>query len=82
MSRHSAHNLDKTRQRQMRLMNYWSNKAALDTAFAEGKKEGIIEGIVLGERQAKREIAKQLKIQGFTLELITQITGLSQADID
>ncbi|ALG69130.2 Rpn family recombination-promoting nuclease/putative transposase [Beggiatoa leptomitoformis] len=101
---------NQARQYQKSLMNYWSNKAVLDTAFAEGKEEGIIEGIVLGkeegiilgkeegiilgkeegiiegivlgERQAKREIAKQLKTQGLPLETIMQVTGLSKQEIE
>lgn len=62
------------RQYQKSLLDYWSNKAVLDTAFAEGKEEGIAE--------TKLSIAQQLKAQGFALEIIIQVTGLSQAEIE
>lgn len=82
------------RQYQKSLLDYWSNKAVLDTAFAEGKEEGIAEGIVKGKEEgliegiekgefrAKLAIAQQLKAQGITLEIIMQATGLSQAEIE
>lgn len=78
------------RQYQKSLLDYWSNKAVLDTAFAEGKEEGLVEGIAKGKEEGLAEgefktkltIAQQLKAQGFTLELIMQVTGLSQAEIE
>jgi predicted transposase/invertase (TIGR01784 family) len=66
------------RQYQKSLLDYWSNKAVLDTAFAEGKEEGLAEG----ELKAKLSIAQQLKAQGLALEIIIQATGLSQAEIE
>ncbi|MEN9460515.1 MAG: hypothetical protein RIS84_535 [Pseudomonadota bacterium] len=66
------------RQYQKSLLDYWSNKAVLDTAFAEGKEEGLAEG----ELKAKLTIAQQLKAQGLALEIIIQATGLSQAEIE
>lgn len=54
------------RQYQKSLLDYWSNKAVLDTAFAEGKEEGLAEG----ELKAKLTIAQQLKAQGLALEII------------
>jgi len=66
--------MDYFKDRAKSLLDYWSNKAVLDTAFAEGKEEGIAE--------TKLSIAQQLKAQGFALEIIIQVTGLSQAEIE
>ncbi|MEY3220317.1 MAG: hypothetical protein RIT27_1674 [Pseudomonadota bacterium] len=77
-------------QYQKSLLDYWSNKAVVDTAHAEGfaeglmqgKEEGIAEGIAEGELRAKLAIATQLKAQGLSLEIIKQVTGLSQKEIE
>jgi len=53
---------------------YRDLKGVIDTAFDEGKQEGIEEG--------KLEIAKALKENGVPLEVIMKSTGLSKDEID
>ena len=49
---------------------YWDNYSIVETARKEGKKEGTI------------EIAKELKKNGASIELITKSTGLSEKQIE
>ena len=44
---------------------------------AEGKMEGVKEGLSLGAVQT----ARRMKVEGFSIELITKITGLSPEEI-
>ncbi len=53
---------------------YRDLKSVIDTAFDEGKIEGIIEG--------KIETAKMMKQEGETLEKIKKYTGLSDEEIN
>jgi predicted transposase/invertase (TIGR01784 family) len=50
----------------------------IDTAFDEGKLEGILEG----ELQGKRAVAKQLKASGVGVEILAQATGLTITEIE
>ena len=45
---------------------------------AEGKMEGVKEGLSLGVVQT----ARRMKAKGFTLDVISEITGLSPEEID
>ena len=47
-------------------------------AFAEGREQGISQG----SRQAKLETAKLMKEEKLSLNLITKITGFSQAEVE
>lgn len=58
---------------EMNLKYYRDYKGTIDTAFDEGKLEGIQEG--------KLEIARKLKENGFSDEMVIQITGLSSSDL-
>lgn len=60
------------------ILEYNEAKAALDTAFDDGKAEGRIEGKIEG----KIEIAKKMLAKGFNLQTITEITQLSTAEIE
>lgn len=53
---------------------YRDLKGAMDTAFDEGKLEGILEG--------KIEIAKSAKLMGLSKEDISKLTGLSFEEIE
>lgn len=53
---------------------YRDLKGVIDTAFDEGKLEGKIE--------SKLEIAKALKDNGLSKEIIMKTTGLSEAEIN
>jgi predicted transposase/invertase (TIGR01784 family) len=46
--------------------------------LAEGKAEGRVEGLVEG----KREDAQKMKLEGFSPEQISRVTGLSREEID
>lgn len=57
---------------------YRDLKGVIDTAFEEGKLEGILEG----EIKRNLEIAKALKLNGISIEIISQTTGLPIDEID
>ncbi|OWP85716.1 hypothetical protein BWK60_12640, partial [Flavobacterium covae] len=57
---------------------YRDLKGVIDTAFDEGKMEGLIEG----KMEGKIETAKSLKKIGVSVEIITQATGLSKEEIN
>jgi predicted transposase/invertase (TIGR01784 family) len=63
---------------QASLKVFRDNKAvydyAVETAFDDGKTEGLIEG--------KLGIAKALKENGVRMEIIIKTTGLSESEID
>ncbi|HFI0567527.1 TPA: hypothetical protein ACGO1O_000730 [Streptococcus suis] len=49
----------------------------LETSFILGRKRGQEEGKVEG----RLEIARQMLLEGFDLETIARLTGLSEADL-
>jgi len=65
----------------------------IDTAFDEGKAEGLAEGEAKGKAEglaegeakglvrAKRQLAKGMKDQGLEVAVIAKVTGLSAQDI-
>lgn len=55
------------------LKTYRDLKGVIDTAFDEGKSEGLL--------KEKLEIAKSLKINGISPEIISKTTGLSKSEI-
>jgi predicted transposase/invertase (TIGR01784 family) len=76
------------------LKTYRDLKGVIDTAFDEGKLEGILEGklegklegITEGELKGRREeklgVARQLKASGVSVEIIAQATGLTKEEIE
>jgi len=58
----------------------------METSFEEGKVEGKIEGKVEGKvegkNEAKLEMARALKQQQISIEIIIETTGLSEAEIN
>ena len=48
---------------------------------AEGKIEGLKEGLSKGVKEEKIQTARRMKVEGFSIELITKITGLSPEEI-
>ena len=48
---------------------------------AEGKAEGLAEGEAKGKTETSREIAANMLRKGCTSSLISEVTGLSEADI-
>lgn len=82
-------------QEELDVYDYWQmqeagHKDALETAKRdgrlegklEGKLEGRQEGEVEGKMKEKREIAQKMLAAGIDRTTISQVTGLSQADIE
>ncbi|MEX8549038.1 MAG: hypothetical protein V5804_15675 [Mucilaginibacter sp.] len=57
-------------------------KGVIDTAFGDGKMEGKQEGEMEGRSKEKLEIAKALKANGISIEIIAKTTGLSADEIE
>jgi len=57
---------------------YRDYKNTIDTAF----DEGILEGILKGKIEGKIEVAKSLKENGVSIEIIIKTTGLSKKEIE
>ena len=56
------------------LKEYWDYTSTIDTAYGKGRKAGKEEGI--------KEIAKKMKTDGLTLEMISKYTGLPIDEIE
>ena len=54
----------------------------LNAARREGKLEGELEGELKGKREGKRETARELKLRGFPIAEIIDITKLSAEEIE
>ena len=63
------------------VLSYNEAKAVLDTAYEEGKLEGLMEGKLEGQLDEKFEVAKSMLNKGFDISLIADITKLSEQDI-
>jgi predicted transposase/invertase (TIGR01784 family) len=70
---------------EMNLKTYRDYKNTVDTAYDEGKMEGLLEGkkegILEGKMERAIEIAKQAKSMGLSMKDIVTLTGLSEAEI-
>ena len=55
-----------------------AHKEGLEAGLAEGLAKGKAEGVVEG----RKEVAKNMKEMGLTLEQIEQATGLSKVEIE
>jgi predicted transposase/invertase (TIGR01784 family) len=64
------------------LKNYRDLKSVIDTAFDEGKLEGLLEGKEAGLKEARIESARQLKALGVSIEIIMKSTNLSKEEIE
>ena len=54
----------------------------LPAVIMDAIDEGEARGLAKGSRQAKLETAKLMKEERLSLNLITKITGLSQAEVE
>ncbi len=63
------------------LLDYWTTKAAFDTAREEGREAGRKEGEKRGEHRKALEIALALKGSGLEPARIAEVTGLPIHDI-
>ena len=43
----------------------------------EGRKEGILVGVKKGKADEKLDIAKKMKVEGFSKEMIKKLTGIA-----
>jgi predicted transposase/invertase (TIGR01784 family) len=59
------------------LLDYWTAKAVVVTAWEEGKQEGLAEG----ERRKALETARKMREKGFSPEEICELTGLNRDDL-
>ena len=64
------------------LKNYRDLKSFIDTAFDDGKLEGLLEGKEAGLKEARIESARQLKALGVSIEIIMKSTNLSKEEIE
>ena len=64
---------------------YRDLKNVMDTQFEEGREEGRAEGLVKGRKEGQRErekqIARDMKLSGESLEKIMAYTGLTEDEI-
>ncbi|HEL2055547.1 TPA: hypothetical protein ACGO97_001473 [Streptococcus suis] len=54
----------------------------LETSFILGRRRGQEEGRLEGRLEGQAEIARQMLAKHFSDELIMELTGLSQEDLD
>ena len=47
-----------------------------EEGLLQGRKEGRIEGIEKGKVEEKMDIAKKMKLEGFSKEMIKKLTGI------
>jgi len=59
------------------VLSYNEAKAVTDTAFADGKSEGKIEG----EKAKAHEVARTMLAKGFDIDTIAEISKLSTEEI-
>jgi predicted transposase/invertase (TIGR01784 family) len=64
------------------LKTYRDLKGVIDTAFDDGKAEGIAEGKAEGIAENTIEIATKAKKMGMPIADIAKLTGLSEAEIE
>jgi predicted transposase/invertase (TIGR01784 family) len=68
------------------LKAYRDMQNSIDTARLEGKAEGLVEGELKGKIEGKiegrMEVAKNLKDNGVSIEIIMKSTGLSREEVD
>ncbi|HFI0419929.1 TPA: hypothetical protein ACGOW9_001093 [Streptococcus suis] len=54
----------------------------LETSFILGRRRGQEEGWAEGRLEGQLKVARQMLVKNFTDELIKELTGLSQEDLD
>ncbi|MCX6278173.1 MAG: hypothetical protein NT004_08755 [Bacteroidetes bacterium] len=73
-------NLDPATVAEMKISE--AKKAMISIIETESKKEGIIEGINQGMKEGKLEVAKAGLKEGYPIEMISKITGLTEKEIN
>ena len=64
------------------LDTYRTNLSVMKNERAEGRAEGIEEGIGIGERKSQVAVARKMKADGFPIDMIQKYTGLTTEEID
>ena len=59
----------------------WEYESDRLSMISESERKGLERGLAEGSRQTKLETAKLMKEENLSLDLITKITGLSQAEV-
>ena len=59
----------------------WEYESDRLSMISESERKGLERGLVEGSRQTRLETAKLMKKENLSLDLITKITGLSQAEV-
>lgn len=54
---------------------------AIEQGLAEGEAKGLEKGLAEGKAEGKAEIAKAMKAEGLSVELISKVTELSAEQI-
>ena len=57
-------------------------KNAITHALEDGKREGLKEGQILGEKKKQQEIVKRMLAKNFSIEEIQDVTSLSKEEIE
>jgi predicted transposase/invertase (TIGR01784 family) len=70
---------EKVRSRERFLTDQYLNRA---DALAEGRAEGRVEGRVEGEKRRSMEVARNMKVKGYPVADIAELTGLSLSKIE
>jgi len=73
---------DEVIQYEMSQMAQWDNYSVLETAKFMGRAEGKAEGRAEGRSERDTEIARNMKSEGFGIDVISKMTGLSSAEIE
>ena len=63
------------------LRKYRDTLCVLESAEQRGLKRGLTEGLAKGRAEERIEIARNMKADGITLELIQKYSGLSPEEI-
>ncbi|MBQ6378388.1 MAG: hypothetical protein IJJ56_06295, partial [Prevotella sp.] len=66
--------------------DYWDYYSTMTTSYNKGKAKGLAEGQAKGRAEgmakANRENARRMKALGMSADTISQVTGLTQEEID
>ncbi len=61
---------------------YWDNYSVIETAKHEGRQAGLQEGREEGKKERDIEIARELKRNGVSMDVIALSTGLTKEQIE
>ena len=64
------------------LKAYRDIKNSIDSARREGRAEGRAEGLAEGHVEEKKVIARKMKSRGFSATDISEMTGLTEEEIE